>query len=117
MSAQIVEKNENRGGGFFVNGRNKLGSGATATRAEGLLAAHRVLRKTDPALAQRVLLAAKRAMGFILRHQLNAKNTKHLPDPKRAMGGFRRNFSDYEIRIDYVQHSLSAILALLGSLN
>ncbi len=33
-------------------------------------------------------------------------------DPERAAGAFCRSLTNYEIRIDYVQHNISSILAL-----
>ncbi len=37
----------------------------------------------------------------------------YLRDPRRALGGFHRSLTNYEIRIDYVQHNISAILGLM----
>ena len=36
----------------------------------------------------------------------------YLNDPQRSLGGFRRSLTNFEIRIDYVQHNISALVAL-----
>jgi len=36
----------------------------------------------------------------------------HLKKPYIAIGGVRKSLTDFDVRIDYVQHSLSALLAL-----
>ena len=37
----------------------------------------------------------------------------HFRNPKRALGAFREDLGGVYVRIDYVQHNLSAILALM----
>ncbi len=36
----------------------------------------------------------------------------YLPHPQRVIGCFRRSLTNFEIRIDYVQHNISSILSL-----
>jgi hypothetical protein len=36
----------------------------------------------------------------------------YFDDPARALGGFTGSLTDREVRIDYVQHNLSSLLAL-----
>ncbi len=84
-----------------------------ATRVEGLLAAARMLRDNgEPVLAERATLAAKTAAKFLLATQLTPESAMTMKDPERALGGFRSGLEDDEIRIDYVQHNVSALLAL-----
>jgi hypothetical protein len=40
----------------------------------------------------------------------------YLPNPPRALGGFHTSLTDYEIRIDYVQHNISSLLGLYRAL-
>lgn len=96
-------------GGYYDPPRNA----PTATRAEGLLAAHRLARDFGrPEEAKAILDAAAWAVSFVLQTQFAPETVLYLGDPGRALGGFRRELTNYEIRIDYVQHSLSALLAL-----
>lgn len=82
-----------------------------ATRAEGLVAMHRLARRTglDPA-PYRVALLGMAA--FQLKTQLRPESALYLPRPDRAVGGFRRSLTTWEVRIDYVQHNVSALLGL-----
>ena len=83
----------------------------TATRSEALIAMHRLATRNGkpgrPYLTAMMSMAA-----FQLRCQLNETNSFHLPRPDRAHGGFRRSLTNFEIRIDYVQHNVSALLGL-----
>ncbi len=85
----------------------------TATRSEGLSAAYRLQRDFGkPHAAQEVLNGLKRGIRFQLQTQFRPETVLYLQDPQRALGGFRRGLTHYEIRIDYVQHNISALLAL-----
>ncbi|MDR0868221.1 MAG: hypothetical protein LBP75_07075 [Planctomycetota bacterium] len=90
----------------------------TATMAEGLLAAINYLPPADAALRARLQLAAERAVNFLLRaqiktgaerggvpHSATADLLRVAPERRRAG----------EIRIDYVQHALSAFVRLAES--
>ncbi len=85
----------------------------TATRTEGLLAAYKLATdfgKTRE--APRILEAIRLGIGFQLQTQFRAEKTMYFGDPRKPLGGFSRSFADLEIRIDYVQHNISAILGL-----
>ncbi len=95
----------------------------TATRSEGLGAAYLMVRdagRTGPGhhrpgreQQQAALLEAlELGVRFQLQTQLLPENVLYLADPGRALGGFHRSLTDYEIRIDYVQHNISALLLL-----
>ena len=99
----------------------------TATRSEGLAAAYALLRDSaasrrseaagapDAALAAEagaILEAVRLGVGFQLRTQIVAPTAINLPRPDRALGGFHNTLDDYEVRIDYVQHNISSLLAL-----
>ena len=83
----------------------------TATRGEALVAMHRlaVRRGEDPRVYLEALL---RMAAFQRRCQLTLENSLYLPRPDLALGGFRRSLTHWEVRIDYVQHNLSALLGL-----
>lgn len=93
-------------GGWYIPPR----STPTSTRVEGLMAAHEMFReagRTEQAKA--CLLSARRGIKFFLsmQHQPDAK----FPNPLRAAGGLGGSLDDPTVRIDYVQHAMSALLA------
>ncbi len=83
----------------------------TATRAEALVAMTRLATRAgaDP---RPYVAALERMASFQLRTQLRRESSLYLPDPHRSDGGFRRSLTDWEVRIDYVQHNLSALIGL-----
>ena len=96
-------------GSFYIPPR----STPTATRAEGLSAAYPMLLeagRTDEAKA--AMEALRAAVRFQLGTQFDEVTSLYLPERVRVLGGFRRSLDNYEIRIDYVQHNISALLAL-----
>ncbi|MEM9291508.1 MAG: hypothetical protein AAGD01_07505 [Acidobacteriota bacterium] len=84
----------------------------TATRSEGLVAAYRTASRVQGEDPQPYLDAMLLAAGFQLRCQLGEINGAYLPNRQRAVGGFSASLGDWEVRIDYVQHNLSALLGL-----
>ncbi|HPD16857.1 MAG TPA: hypothetical protein PLE19_18070 [Planctomycetota bacterium] len=84
-------------------------SDVAAGRCEGLLAAWRLARRLGAATEEyrrAILLSA----AFQLAHQYDAANSYLLPNPARAHGGFYASYADHTVRMDYVQHNLSALL-------
>ncbi len=83
----------------------------SSTRVEGLVAAFELARDfgsaEDAAMFKRAIDLGVR---HVLHHQFRPASVLFLPNPQRALGGFRRGFTSYEIRIDYVQHAISALL-------
>ena len=84
----------------------------SATRLEGLLAALVFLPPGDEALKQEIRLATRRAMRFLLRAQVaDGPLAGAIP---RVMTGFEQpedasgSARGGEVRVDYVQHALSA---------
>ncbi len=85
----------------------------TATRSEGLGAAYLLARDFGSAQEAVALLEALRlGVGFQLRTQFLPETAFYVRDPARTLGGFRRSLTNFEIRIDYVQHNISALLML-----
>jgi hypothetical protein len=85
----------------------------TATRSEGLCAAWWLARNAgDKKAADRILEALRLGVAFQLQCQFRPESAMYLDAPARAMGGFRETLTDYEIRIDFVQHNISALLGL-----
>lgn len=100
-------------GGYYTPPR----STPAATRGEGLSAAYQLARDFGtPQQAQPILEAMQRGAAFTLRTQFYPETAMYLADPPRALGGFHTSLTDYEIRIDYVQHAISSLLGLYRAL-
>ncbi|MCP3982303.1 MAG: hypothetical protein GY716_23620 [bacterium] len=101
--------------GFVDDGRTC----PTATRLEGLLAALSFLPDEHEALRRRIAAAVGPGIAFLMRAQLNdGEHAGGIPrairrlDREPAHDHARFNERAGEIRIDYVQHTLSAMLAV-----
>ena len=112
--ARTIVRSQNRGsrypdwqGSFYRPPR----STPTATRAEGLLAAYALARDFDPPEASAILEAVRLCLAFQLQTQFRPESAMYLPDPQRSLGGFHASLTNDEIRIDFVQHNISALLA------
>ncbi len=95
-------------GGFY----NPPRSTPTATRVEGLVAAHALfVRAGDTTYANRAQEVIDRAVPFLLRTQVTKDRAQSLGlNEEGALGGFTESLDEYNIRIDYVQHNISALL-------
>lgn len=95
-------------GGFY----NPPGSTPTATRSEGLGAAYSLFTQAgDEAYATVAQDAMERAIAFQLRTQFTKAQLAQLDGDTTAAGAFHETLDDYGVRIDYVQHNISALLA------
>jgi hypothetical protein len=98
------------GGGAWAESR----STPAATRAEGLLAAAALMRSVRKAAeAEDIFAAARASVAFQLRTQVWPESAMHCRNPGRALGAFREELGGVYVRIDFVQHNLSAILELM----
>ena len=50
--------------------------------------------------------------GFQLDNQIGPPRAMYCFDPRRVMGGFTRSLTNYEVRIDYVQHNISGLMQM-----
>jgi hypothetical protein len=50
------------------------------------------------------------ALGALSRDQIRLDNSYQMPDPMKAVGGVRRSLVEPEVRIDFTQHAVSALL-------
>lgn len=88
-------------------------SAPTATRTEGLCAAYFLERDHgDNSRAEQFFKAAYRGVKFQLLTHVRAPTAMHFANPPRAMGGFTYSLEDPRIRIDVVQHNISALLSM-----
>lgn len=114
LASQEKSTNTLRHGSFSLGGR----SAGSATRLEGLLAALEFLPASEVDLRERIESACRDGVAFLLRAQVKEGeaaggfprsiygNPEH--EARRPVQG--RDSRSSEIRIDYVQHALSALL-------
>lgn len=96
-------------GGFY----NPPRSTPTATRSEGLGAAYRIFKRNgDGVYAAAARFAMENAAVFQLKTQFTAQKLRELGAHRTGLGGFHESLDAYDVRIDYVQHNISALLAL-----
>jgi rhamnogalacturonyl hydrolase YesR len=112
VAAQHTQKTDGQedwNGGFYDPPR----STPTATRSEGLGAAYWLFKKAgDEAYAYVALDAMEKAVAFQLRTQFTASELRTLKGDPSGVGGFHESLDGYAVRIDYVQHNVSSLLAL-----
>ena len=91
-------------------GQDPINYTSTATKAEALAAAWALaLHRGDSRRARRLALAQLRTIQFMMRVQYTRENTIEFPKPERAIGAWPQDaFEDY-VRIDFVQHNISAL--------
>ena len=98
-------------GGF---GGEPIRSTRTTARIEGIVAACRLGFRVGDARAPEYLAALQRTLPHLLPMQYDADNSFFLDEPGAVAGGMRGGLDDAEVRIDYVQHHISAMLGLAG---
>ena len=99
--------------GAFINDHQSDTPGyTTAVYLEGLAAALPVASAlNDNARFQTYLDSCARGFAFLDRLIIQERDRSLLPNPDFAIGGLRQGLHYSEIRTDFVQHSLSAVLA------
>lgn len=87
-----------------------------ASRAEGMVAAYLLARKTGDKRADMIATHLRVSVRFQLSQQYTMANTQGAKNPAMALGGFRQGPAYGRIRIDYVQHNISALLGVARAL-
>lgn len=83
---------------------------STATKAEALAGAWALARHTgDARRARRLATAQQRTIQFLMRVQYTQANTIDFPEPARAIGAWPQDAYEDYVRIDFVQHNISAL--------
>ncbi len=93
-------------GGFREDGRTT----PTATRTEALLAAQAIINGRDPMFSATLQAAITSAVHFLLRAQVTSGTSAGGIYRVARLRKYKRRKRADEIRIDYVQHSLSVFL-------
>lgn len=103
--------------GAFINGHQSDTPGyTTALYLEGVGAAMRVAAALgDDARHKLYADSFIRGLRFIDRLVIQRRDASILPNIEFALGGLRQSLTSSQIRVDFVQHSLSAILEASAS--
>ena len=98
--------------GAFINDHQPDSPGyTTAVYLEGIAAAQRVAAGVnDTARCENYYRSFARGVNFLDRLIIQDRDQSILPNPEWAIGGLRQGLYYSEVRIDFVQHSLSALL-------
>ena len=98
--------------GAFINDHQPDGPGyTTAVYLEGMAAALRVASDlNDVARYEKYYRSCARGVTFLDRLIIQDRDRSIIPNPEWAIGGLRQSLYHSEVRIDFVQHSLSALL-------
>jgi orotate phosphoribosyltransferase len=101
-------------GGGFLNGEQRDTPGyTTVLYLEGLGAATRLAEAVgDRPRATRYRTAYEKGFRFVHGLVIQAPMATLLPNPDWAIGGVRASLLQDQVRIDFVQHALSAVLEL-----
>ena len=84
----------------------------TATRTEGLVASYHLFNdyNANQSYLKRMLYSINLSIQFQLKMQYTQETAQNMPHPPLAIGGFKESFTEYTVRIDYVQHNICGII-------
>jgi orotate phosphoribosyltransferase/AMMECR1 domain-containing protein len=109
----ILGYQQEKTGGFINDHQPDAPGYTTALYLEGIgVALKLAIARDDDALRERYLESVTRGFRFLDRLVIQQRDASVLPNPSLAVGGLRQSIHRSEVRVDFVQHSLSAILEL-----
>jgi cyanophycin synthetase len=89
---------------------NSVNYTSTATKAEAMIAVWNLARYIgDDEAAGRFAEASLRTIQFQMRVQYTEEIARNFPNPDRLVGAWAQDERDQRIRIDFVQHNISAL--------
>jgi hypothetical protein len=103
----LLEYQQDKTGAFINDHQPDTPGYTTAVYLEGIAAA---LGVAEAERYQAYLSSFTRGLGFLDRLIIQERDQFILPNPDYALGGLRQGIHYSEIRTDFVQHSLSALL-------
>ncbi len=102
---------QERGGGFINDHQPETPGYTTAVYLEAVGAALKLATARDDEARRKVYLDAyTRGLHFLDRLVIQPRDAALVPSPDYAVGGLRRAVYYSEVRTDFVQHALSAVL-------
>jgi orotate phosphoribosyltransferase/AMMECR1 domain-containing protein len=109
----LLAHQQDKTGGFINDHQPDAPGYTTALYLEGVGAALTLAAALgDAARRAKYLDAAARGFRFLERLVIQQRDACVLPNPSMALGGLRQSLHRSEVRIDFVQHALSALLEL-----
>jgi hypothetical protein len=106
----ILEFQQSKTGAFLTDHQPDPPGFTTAVYLEAVAAAFHVAGEFDPTRCRRYDDAFQRGFAFLDRLIIQDRDSSLLPNADYAVGGLRENLYSGHVRIDFVQHSLAAIL-------
>lgn len=106
----ILEFQQEKTGGFITSHQPDTPGYTTALYLEGLGAAAGLAESFDPHRHRKYLDACRRGLRFLDRLTIQPEDAPVLPNTDFAIGGLRQSLNAGLVRIDFVQHALSAVL-------
>lgn len=111
LTFQQIEANQPNRGGFVTEHQVDTPGFTTAVYLEAVAAALDVaISLGDRERADRYDRAWRLGFEFLDRLIIQDRDSSILPNPEYALGGLRENLYSGHVRIDFVQHSLAAIM-------
>jgi AMMECR1 domain-containing protein/orotate phosphoribosyltransferase len=106
----IMEFQQSKSGAFLTDHQADTPGYTTAVYLEAVAAAIRVSREFEPGRCAHYQDGWQRGFAFLDRLIIQERDFSVLPNPEYSAGGLRENLYSGHVRIDFVQHSLAAIL-------
>jgi len=112
----VLQYQQEKTGAFINDHQSDTPGYTTALYLEGIAAGVRVAALLDDdERHQRYLESLRGGFNFLDRLVIQQRDASLLPNAEFAIGGLRQSLYASDIRVDFVQHSLSAILEALAS--
>lgn len=107
----VLQYQQEKTGAFINDHQGDTPGYTTALYLEGIAVGARLASlRGDDERRERYLESLRRGFGFLDRLVIQARDASVLPNAEFAVGGLRQSLYASDIRVDFVQHSLSAIL-------
>jgi hypothetical protein len=107
----ILQYQQQSTGAFLNDHQSDTPGYTTAVYLEGIAAAARTAAELDDQPRQaRYTASCRRGLDFLDQLTIQQRDASVLPNARLAVGGLRGSVRSSEIRSDFVQHALSAIL-------
>lgn len=92
---------------------NSVNYTSTATKCEAMLAVWNLAAyREDAEAVERYATGALRTAQFQMRVQYTAETASDFPAPERVIGGWAQDEGNTRIRLDFVQHNISALIGV-----
>ena len=112
----VLGYQQEKTGGFINDHQPDAPGYTTALYLEGIAAALRLASARGDARRAKYLVSVERGFRFLDRLVIQRRDAPVLPNPALAVGGLRQSLHRSEVRVDFVQHSLSAVLEVISDM-